>query len=169
MPHKKNPISGENLSGLARVVKANAQASLENIALWHERDISHSSAERIIFPDSTILVDYMLNRFNRLVSGLVVHKENMLKNTNLFGGIVFSQRVLLELTKKGISRENAYALVQKNALSAFNEPQGNFKQNLLNDNEIMQILTENEIENCFDSGYYLRNIDAIYERFDLRG
>lgn len=169
MPHKKNPISGENLSGLARVVKANAQASLENIALWHERDISHSSAERIIFPDSTILVDYMLNRFNRLVSGLVVHKENMLKNANLFGGIVFSQRVLLELTKKGISRENAYALVQKNALNAFNEPQGNFKQNLLNDNEIMQILTENEIENCFDSGYYLRNIDAIYERFDLRG
>ena len=169
MPHKKNPISGENLSGLARVVKANAQASLDNIALWHERDISHSSVERIIFPDSTILADYMLNRFNRLVSGLVIHKENMLKNANLFGGIVFSQRVLLELTNKGLSRENAYSLVQKNALAAFNKPDGNFKANLLNDSEITKHLSKEEIENCFDSGYYLRNIDEIYSKFDLRG
>ncbi len=169
MPHKKNPISGENLSGLARVVKANAQASFDNIALWHERDISHSSVERIIFPDSTILADYMLNRFNRLVSGLVIHKENMLKNANLFGGIVFSQRVLLELTNKGLSRENAYSLVQKNALAAFNKPDGNFKANLLNDSEITKHLSKEEIENCFDSGYYLRNIDEIYSKFDLRG
>lgn len=167
MPHKKNPISSENLSGLARVVKSNAQAAMENIALWHERDISHSSVERIIFPDSTILIDYMLNRFNKLVEGLVVHEENMLKNTSLFGGIVYSQRVLLELTNKGLSREDAYRLVQKNALDAFNKQDGDFKQNLLSDNEVSKILTKEEIENCFDSSYYLRNIDEIYSRFGI--
>ena len=167
MPHKKNPISSENLSGLARVVKSNAQAAMENIALWHERDISHSSVERIIFPDSTILIDYMLNRFDRLVEGLVVHKENMLKNTSLFGGIVFSQRVLLALTDKGLSREDAYALVQKNALEAFNKPDGDFKKNLLSDNDVTYVLSSQEIESCFDSGYYLRNIDEIYSRFGI--
>ena len=167
MPHKKNPISSENLSGLARVVKSNAQAAMENIALWHERDISHSSVERIIFPDSTILIDYMLNRFNKLVEGLVVHKENMLKNTSLFGGIVYSQRVLLELTNKGLSREDAYRLVQKNALEAFNKQDGDFKKNLLSDDEVSKILTKEEIENCFDSSYYLRNIDEIYSRFGI--
>lgn len=165
MPHKKNPISSENLSGLARVVKSNAIATMDNIALWHERDISHSSVERIVFPDSTILVDYMLNRFNNLVEGLVVHEKNMLKNTNLYGGIVFSQRVLLELTNRGLSRENAYKLVQKNALDAFNKEDGSFKNNLLEDDEVRQILSEVEIENCFDSGYYLRNIDSIYKKF----
>lgn len=167
MPHKKNPISSENLSGLARVVKTNAIASLDNIALWHERDISHSSVERIIFPDSTILVDYMLNRFNRLVEGLVVHKDNMLKNSCLYGGIVYSQRVLLELTNKGLSREEAYALVQKNALDAFNNPDGNFRKNLENDKDVAAVLSIEEIENCFDSGYYLRNIHTIYERFGI--
>ena len=167
MPHKKNPISSENLSGLARVVKSNAQAAMENIALWHERDISHSSVERIIFPDSTILIDYMLNRFNKLVEGLVVHKENMLKNTSLFGGIVYSQRVLLELTNKGLSREDAYRLVQKNALEAFNKQDGDFMKNLLSDDEVSKILTNKEIENCFDSSYYLRNIDEIYSRFGI--
>lgn len=167
MPHKKNPISSENLSGLARVVKTNAITSLDNIALWHERDISHSSVERIIFPDSTILVDYMLNRFNRLVEGLVVHKDNMLKNSCLYGGIVYSQRVLLELTNKGLSREEAYALVQKNALDAFNNPDGNFRKNLENDKDITAVLSIEEIENCFDSGYYLRNIHTIYERFGI--
>ncbi len=166
MPHKKNPISSENLSGLARVVKSNAVAALDNIALWHERDISHSSVERIIFPDSTILIDYMLNRFNNLVEGLVVHKENMAKNANLFGGIVYSQRVLLELTNKGLSREKAYELTQKNALAAFND-HGDFRENLLNDKEVMSILGVKEIENCFDSDYYLRNIDTIYERFKI--
>lgn len=166
MPHKKNPISSENLSGLARVVKSNAVAAMDNIALWHERDISHSSVERIIFPDSTILIDYMLNRFSKLVEGLVIHKENMAKNANLFGGIVYSQRVLLELTDKGLSREKAYELAQRNALSAFNNG-GNFKENLLNDTEITSILNAKEIENCFDSSYYLRNIDAIYKRFNV--
>lgn len=167
MPHKKNPISSENLSGLARVIKSNMIATLDNIALWHERDISHSSVERIVFPDSTILIDYMLTRFNNLVDGLVVHKENMLKNTSLFGGIVYSQRVLLELTNKGLSREDAYRLVQKNALSAFNTNNGDFKNNLLNDKEIIKILTKGEIENCFDSSYYLRNIEEIYSRFGI--
>ena len=167
MPHKKNPISSENLSGLARVVKSNAIAALNNIPLWHERDISHSSVERIIFPDSTILIDYMLNRFNNLVSGLVIHKENMLKNTCLYGGIVYSQRVLLELTNKGLSREAAYALVQNSALQAFNNPTGDFKKNLLENKEVCKILTKEEIENCFDSNYYLRNIDSIYERFGI--
>lgn len=165
MPHKKNPISSENLTGLSRVVKSNAIAAMDNIVLWHERDISHSSVERIIFPDSTILVDYMLNRFNNLVDGLVVYKENMLKNTELFGGIVYSQRVLLELTAKGLSREDAYSLVQKNALDAFNKKDGNFKQNLLSDNNVTAHLSRQEIENCFDSEYYLRNINEIYERF----
>lgn len=167
MPHKKNPISSENLSGLARVVKSNAIAALDNIPLWHERDISHSSVERIIFPDSTILIDYMLNRFNKLVEGLVVHKENMLKNTSLFGGIVHSQRVLLELTNKGLSREDAYSIVQKNALDAFNNPQGDFKKNLLSDSNVTDVLSKEEIESCFDSGYYLRNIGTIYERFGI--
>ena len=167
MPHKKNPISSENLSGLARVVKSNAQAAMENIALWHERDISHSSVERIIFPDSTILIDYMLNRFNRLVEGLVVYKGNMLKNASLFGGIVYSQRVLLELTNKGLSREDAYRLVQRNALEAFNNAEGDFKKNLTQDKEVCAVLSLQEIENCFDSEYYLRNIDTIYNRFGI--
>lgn len=167
MPHKKNPISSENLSGLARLVKSNAIAALDNIPLWHERDISHSSVERVIFPDSTILADYMLNRFNKLVEGLVVHKENMFKNTSLFGGIVYSQRVLLELTNKGLSREEAYSIVQRNALDAFNKPSGDFKSNLLSDKTVTQVLSQDEIENCFDSSYYLRNIDEIYARFGI--
>ena len=167
MPHKKNPISSENLSGLARVVKSNSIAALDNIALWHERDISHSSVERVIFPDSCILIDYMLNRFNNVVEGLVVHEDNMLKNSSLFGGIVYSQRVLLELTNKGLTREQAYAIVQRNALEAFNKPEGNFKQNLLNDTEVASTLSEQEIENCFDSAYYLRNVCEIYERFGV--
>ncbi len=167
MPHKKNPISSENLSGLARVVKSNSIAALDNIPLWHERDISHSSVERIIFPDSTILIDYMLNRFNKLVEGLVVNKDNMLKNTNLFGGIVFSQRVLLELTNKGLSREKAYELTQRNALEAFNNPHGDFRKNLEQDKDVTSILTKEEIEKCFDSNYYLRNIKTIYDRFNI--
>jgi adenylosuccinate lyase len=166
MPHKKNPISGENLCGLSRIVRANSIAALENIALWHERDISHSSAERIIFPDSTILIDYMLNRFNNVVENLVVHEKNMLKNANLFGGIVYSQKVMLELVKKGLPREDAYILVQKNALDAF-ENNGDFKSNLKNDTEIIKFLSLNEIENCFNPEEYLKNIETIYQKFGL--
>jgi len=166
MPHKKNPISSENLCGLSRVVRSNSLAAMENVALWHERDISHSSAERIIFPDSTILVDYMLNRFKNVVNNLVVHEKNMLKNANLFGGIVYSQKVLLELIEKGLTREDAYKLVQKNAHEAFNND-GNFKSNLEQDTEVKKYLSNDEIENCFNTQDYLKNINAIYKRFAL--
>ncbi len=163
MPHKKNPVLSENLCGLARVVRSNSIAALENIALWHERDISHSSAERIIFPDSLILVDFMLDRFNGVVENLVVHKDNMIKNTDKFGGIVFSQKVLLTLVSKGLTREDAYKLVQRNALDAFNN-HGDFKANLLKDEEILQHLTEDEVENIFNKDDFLQNIEKIYER-----
>lgn len=163
MPHKKNPVLSENLCGLARVVRANSIVALENIPLWHERDISHSSAERIIFPDSLTLVDFMLNRFNGVVKNLVVHEKNMLKNTNKFGGIVYSQRVLLKLIEKGLTREDAYRLVQRNALDAF-ENDGDFRINLLNDKDIEKLLTPKEIDAIFDKFDFLKNVDIIYSR-----
>ncbi len=163
MPHKKNPVLSENLCGLARVVRSNSIAALENIALWHERDISHSSAERIIFPDSLILVDFMLDRFNSVVENLVVHKDNMIKNTDKFGGIVFSQKVLLSLVAKGLTREDAYKIVQRNALDAFNN-HGDFRSNLLNDEEVLQLLSKEEIESIFNKEDFLQNIEKIYER-----
>lgn len=159
MPHKKNPVLCENLCGLARVVRANMLTAYENINLWHERDISHSSAERIIFPDSLILVDFMLARFSNVVKNLVVHEENMLKNTNLYGGVVFSQKVLLKLVEKGYTREDAYRIVQKHALEALQG--GNFKQGLLSEN----ILSEDELKDCFETESYLKNINKIFERF----
>ena len=138
MPHKKNPVLSENLCGLARVVRSNSLAAMEDIVLWHERDISHSSAERIIFPDSLTLVDFMLNRFNNIVENLVVHEDNMLKNTDKFGGIVFSQKVLLSLVEKGLSREDAYTIVQKNALDAFSN-NGDFRKNFEKDREVAKL------------------------------
>lgn len=165
MPHKKNPVSSENLCGLSRVVKSNTIASMDDIVLWHERDISHSSVERIILPDTTILIDYMLKRFNNVLLNLNVNEQRMKENTTLYGGVIFSQKVLLKLTEKGLSREDAYKLVQKNAHKAFGIKDGNFKKELLNDEEIMKILTKNEIEECFDINSYLKNIDAIYKRF----
>ena len=163
MPHKKNPVLSENLCGLARVVRANSIAAMENIPLWHERDISHSSAERIIFPDSLTLVDFMLSRFNGIVQNLVVHEKNMLKNTDRFGGIVFSQKVLLELGEKGLTREEAYRIVQRNALDAF-ENDGDFKANLMKDKDVTDRLTSDEIEKIFDSSAFLSNINTIYKR-----
>lgn len=163
MPHKKNPVLSENLCGLARVVRANSIVALENIPLWHERDISHSSAERIIFPDSLILVDFMLNRFNGLMENIVVHEDNMLKNTDKFGGIVFSQKVLLSLVAKGLSREDAYVIVQRNALDAF-QNHGDFRANLMKDSDVTSRLTQDEIEQIFDKQAFLQNIDAIYKR-----
>lgn len=159
MPHKKNPVLCENLCGLARVVRSNMLTAFENINLWHERDISHSSAERIIFPDSLILVDFMLARFKNVMENLVVHEENMLKNTNLYGGVVFSQKVLLKLVDKGYTREDAYKLVQKHALNALNG--GNFRNGL----EQEQIFTQDELDECFNLETYLKNIDKIFERF----
>lgn len=164
MPHKKNPVLSENLCGLARVVRANSIVALENVPLWHERDISHSSAERIIFPDSLTLVDFMLTRFNSVVQNLVVHEGNMLENTEKFGGIVFSQKVLLTLVEKGLTREEAYRIVQRNALEAF-ENKGDFKRNLLNDTEVTSRLTPDEIEKIFDKQDFTKNISTIYERF----
>ena len=162
MPHKKNPVLCENLCGLARVVRSNALAAFENINLWHERDISHSSAERIIFPDSLILIDFMLHRFCGVMKNLVVHQDNMLKNTHLYGGIVYSQKVLLKLIEKGHTREDAYRIVQKHALNALNG--GNFKQELLEDREVN--LSAEEIESCFDVNDYLKNIDIVFKRFE---
>lgn len=163
MPHKKNPVLSENLCGLARVVRANSIVALENIPLWHERDISHSSAERIVFPDSLILVDFMLSRFNSVMENIVVHEKNMLKNTDKFGGIVFSQKALLTLVSKGLTREDAYVIVQRNALDAF-QNDGDFKANLKKDAEVAKYLTEDEIEKIFDKNSFLQNVDKIYAR-----
>lgn len=160
MPHKKNPVLCENLCGLARVVRSNMITAYENINLWHERDISHSSAERIIFPDSLILVDFMLARFKSVVENLVINTSNMEKNTNLYGGVVFSQRVLLKLVEKGFSREDAYKIVQEKALKALSD--GDFRQYLESEN----ILTQEELDQCFDKKDYLKNIDCIFERFE---
>lgn len=162
MPHKKNPVLCENLCGLARVVRSNMLTAFENINLWHERDISHSSAERIIFPDSLILIDFMLHRFTGVVENLVVHEDNMQKNTRLYGGVIYSQKILLKLVEeKGYTREDAYRIVQKHALDALNG--GNFKQSLKNDKEVS--LSDEEIEECFNQKDYLSNISEVFERF----
>ena len=165
MPHKKNPVLSENLCGLSRVVRSNMITAYENINLWHERDISHSSAERIIFPDSFIIVDFMLARFKNVLENLVVHEKNMLKNTNLYGGIVFSQKILLKLTECGYSREDAYKIVQKHALNALDG--GDFKEALLNDSNVTSKLSKPEIESCFSPDDYLKNIDSVFARFNL--
>lgn len=167
MPHKRNPVSSENLTGLARMLRSYITPALENVVLWHERDISHSSVERVIFPDAFILAHYMLNRFNNVMRDLVVHKDNMRANMNRFGGIIFSQRVLLKLIDKGMSREDAYRLTQKNAHAAWNTAEGDFRGNLLADAEVTALLSRDEIESCFDVADYLRNVPAIYRRFGL--
>ena len=164
MPHKKNPISSENISGLSRVLKGYAVTSLENVALWHERDISHSSTERIILPDATSLLDYMLVRFTGVLSNLGVHKQRMLKNINLTNGVIFSQRVMLELIEqKGWSREMAYDTVQPIAIDAFNNEK-DFKTLLINN----KVLTKEEINKIFDLKYYSQNIDSVFERMGLK-
>lgn len=166
MPHKRNPVGSENITGLARMVRAYAQPALENIALWHERDISHSSVERIAFPDASILIHYMLNRFNSIMKDLVVYPENMQRNMNRFGGVIFSQRVLLSLVEKGLSREAAYQLVQRNAHAAWNHDGESFQENLLCDSEVLAILSPESIKACFDSGDYLKQVDLIFKRFE---
>lgn len=164
MPHKRNPVASENITGLARVIRGNAVAALENVALWHERDISHSSVERIILPDSTILLDYMLNRLAAVMDGLVVYPDNMLRNMDVFGGVIFSQAVLLKLTDKGLAREVAYKLVQDNAMAAWNTKSGNFRENLLADKRVTEHLSEEEIVSSFDPANYLQNIERVFER-----
>ena len=163
MPHKRNPVGCENLCGLARVVRSNAMAAMENIALWHERDISHSSVERIIIPDSTILVDYMLARLTGILKGLHVYPERMLENINKSYGLYNSQRVLLKLIEKGMSRENAYQFVQKNAMQSW-EQKKDFKEPLKQDKEIKKYLSSDEIDKLFDLSYYLKNVNYIFKR-----
>jgi adenylosuccinate lyase len=167
MPHKRNPIGSENISGCARVMRGYMVTAYENVALWHERDISHSSTERIIVPDATMLLDYMLARFTRIVDQLVVYEERMLKNVNLTHGVIFSQRVLLKLVEKGLSRENAYDLVQKRAMYAFNN-ETSFKEVILNDDELMSYLNQKDVEDCFDPTYHLQAIDEIFSTLDLK-
>lgn len=163
MPHKKNPILCERISGLSRVIRGNALSSLENNNLWHERDISNSSVERIVLPDTTILIDYMLKKFYFVLEKLKINKNNMEKNLRLTKGIIFSQRVLLALTDKGLSREDAYKKVQIKTLKAW-EDKNDFKEMLLNDKEIRKYLSDDDINECFDYGYFIRNIDYIYSR-----
>ncbi|MEW5921281.1 MAG: adenylosuccinate lyase [Bacillota bacterium] len=166
MPHKRNPVSSEQLSGLARLVRAHAQVALENIPLWHERDISHSSAERVIFPDSTILLDYMLNQANRIIAGLHVYPERMQKNLELTGGLVYSQGVLLALVEKGISREEAYDLVQRCAMRSWEE--GIPLKNLLAQEErIAALLTPQKLAACFEPQHCLRFVPLIFERLGI--
>ncbi|MDZ7345526.1 MAG: adenylosuccinate lyase, partial [candidate division KSB1 bacterium] len=168
MPHKRNPIASENLTGLARLLRANAGAALENVALWHERDISHSSVERVILPDSTILADYALARLTRVLDNLVIYPENMRKNLSLTNGLIFSQAVLLALTESGMSREDAYRIVQNRSMECW-ESGGDFKALLLNDAEVTARLTREQIEACFDERRAVRHVDTIFRRVGLEG
>ncbi|MBI3995379.1 MAG: adenylosuccinate lyase [Nitrospirae bacterium] len=163
MPHKRNPIGAENLSGLSRIVRSNAQAAMENVALWHERDISHSSVERVILPDSTILLDYLLNRLTDMIETLLVYPENMKANLERTGGLIYSQRILLELAKRGAGREEAYEAVQRHAMAAW-RGKGRFMDGVKADRFIRNYLKPQEIEDCFEPDYYLRHLDAIYQR-----
>ena len=163
MPHKRNPVGCENLSGLARVVRANALAGMENVALWHERDISHSSVERVIIPDSTILVDYMLNRLTGILSGLQVYPERMQENLNRSYGLYNSQNVLIRLTEKGMTREDAYALVQKNAMMSW-KTRKPFKGLLAKDKDVKKFLSAGELDRIFELKQYFRNVDYIFKR-----
>ncbi|WP_187851307.1 adenylosuccinate lyase [Helicobacter pylori] len=173
MPHKRNPILSENITGLCRVIRSFTTPMLENVALWHERDMSHSSVERFALPDLFITSDFMLSRLNSVIENLVVYPKNMLKNLALSGGLVFSQRVLLELPKKGLSREESYSIVQENAMKIWevlqqgafkNADENLFLNALLNDKRLKKYLSEDEIKACFDYGYYTKNVGAIFKR-----
>ncbi len=163
MPHKRNPIGCENLSGLARIVRTNAMAALEDIALWHERDISHSSVERIIIPDSSVLVDYMLHRLTRILDDLHVYPERMRENMTKSFGLFNSQRVMLALTEKGLTREDAYSIVQRNAMKSWKERK-EFKELLLKDGEVKRYLTPKMVNELFDMEHYLRNVAYLFKR-----
>ena len=163
MPHKRNPIASENMSGLARLVRSNAQAAMNNIVLWHERDISHSSVERVILPDSTILIDYMLHRFTGVIQNLVVYPDKMRRNLEMTKGLIFSQQVLLELARCGVTREDAYKMVQRQAMRAWEEGI-DFKSLLLEDVDIRKYLSQEKILQIFDVVYHLKHVDTIFKR-----
>ncbi len=167
MPHKRNPIRSERLTGMARILRGHAVAALENVALWHERDISHSSVERVILPDVCILTHFMLVEITKLVKNLLVYPENMKRNMNLYGGVVFSQRVLLTLVEKGMSREEAYSVVQSCAHEAWNKPEGDFHALIAKDPRVMSQLKPEEIEACFDPQQHLKHLDEVYQRLGI--
>ncbi|NES77721.1 MULTISPECIES: adenylosuccinate lyase [Okeania] len=167
MPHKRNPIRSERLTGMARIVRGHAVAALENVALWHERDISHSSVERVILPDACILTHFMLKETTNLVKNLLVYPENMKRNMNVYGGVIFSQRVLLALVEKGMIREDAYQIVQSCAHQAWNQPNGNFQDLICKNEEIKSKLSEAEIAACFDPKHHLKHLDDVYQRLGI--
>ncbi|MBI4591139.1 MAG: adenylosuccinate lyase [Candidatus Rokubacteria bacterium] len=166
MPHKRNPVSCEQVCGLARLIRANALAALENVALWGERDISHSSVERVILPDSTILLDYMLDQVTRILEGLEVYPDRMRENFEWSHGLIYSQRVLLKLAEKGLPRQRAYEIVQRNSMTAWRERRS-FDELLAQDPEVTAHLSMDELKACFDPAWYLRNVDVIYRRLGL--
>ena len=163
MPHKRNPVLTENLTGLARIIRSSVLPALENVSLWHERDISHSSVERFIGPDSTITMDFALNRLTNVIENMVVYPDNMMNNLEKFNGLVFSQRVLLSLTQKNISREESYSMVQRNSMKVWNE-EGSFYDLIKADKEIASILSDEEIEDIFDLNYHLKQVETIFKR-----
>lgn len=164
MPHKRNPIISERITGLARILRSNAMAALENVALWHERDISHSSVERVIIPDSCIVLDYMLGLATKLADNLLVYPENMIKNLNLTRGLIFSQKVLLLLTEKGISREDSYQIVQSSAMKVWEDKNTNLLDELLKNERVKGMISEEELKSIFDNKNLLKNIDYIFKR-----
>ncbi|MEJ2105650.1 MAG: adenylosuccinate lyase [Ignavibacteriaceae bacterium] len=164
MPHKRNPVISERITGLSRVLRANSIAALENVSLWHERDISHSSVERIIIPDSCLALNYMLDLMIKLVKNLLIYPENMIKNLNLTRGLIFSQNVLLKLVEKGLTREDAYRIVQNSAMDVWTNKNKNLKDELLKSNEVMNHLTKNEIDEIFNTEKILKNVDYIFRR-----
>ncbi|PAK43628.1 adenylosuccinate lyase [Peribacillus simplex] len=166
MPHKRNPIGSENMTGMARVIRGYMMTAYENVPLWHERDISHSSAERIILPDATIALNYMLNRFSNIVKNLTVYPENMKRNMDRTLGLIFSQRVLLSLIDKGLVREEAYDTVQPKAMEAW-ELQVPFRSLIEKDDKITSLLTKEELDDCFDPTHHLKNVDVIFDRLGL--
>ncbi|MGL5835006.1 MAG: adenylosuccinate lyase [Waterburya sp.] len=167
MPHKRNPIRSERLTGMARIVRGNTVAALENVALWHERDISHSSVERVILPDSCILTHFMLKEITGLVKNLLVYPENMKRNMNVYGGVIFSQRVMLTLVEKGMNREDAYRVVQGCAHEAWNKTDGDFRKLISQDETVSKTLSTEEIDACFDPNHHLKNLDEIYQRLGI--
>ena len=167
MPHKRNPIRSERLTGMARIVRGHAIAALENVALWHERDISHSSVERVILPDACILTHFMLKETTELVKKLLIYPENMKRNMNVYGGVIFSQRVLLALVEKGMMREDAYKIVQSSAHQAWNQPNGNFQDLISQNEQIKSHLSDAEITACFDPKHHLKHLDDVYQRLGI--
>ena len=167
MPHKRNPIRSERVSGLSRILKSFVNTALDNVSLWHERDITHSSNERIMFPDISICLHFMLSEMIDIIENLKIYPENMLNNLNIYGGVIFSQKVLLLLIEKGISREEAYKLVQSNAHTAWNSKYGNFKENLEKDQKIMDLINQEELNECFNPSIHLINLNVIWKRLNI--